>query len=294
MSTFGIPRSEYKRRMAALVRMALSEDIGTGDKTTRALRLGDRREAAFIVAKSDGILAGQEVVTATFRALDPRTVITWSVREGSPLRPGLKVAKIHARATAILTGERTALNFLSRLSGVATTTRKFVDAIGVSNTRLLDTRKTTPGWRLLEKAAARTGGAATHRIGLFDALMIKSNHVAAVGDFRETVSRVMSGRGNRPVICEVRNESEIEDALLEGVPWLLLDHFTPERLQRAIRMIRSWDQRRRQKRKTVIEVSGNVTLRNIRTLARCGPDYISSGAITHSAPAVDFSLRWNE
>jgi len=287
MPPFVIPKSAYDRQLRTMVRLALAEDIGPGDLTRQALKLGSRQATAHVLAKSEGVLAGADVFVATIRALDRSARVKWMVRDGSELRPGTRVAEIRARATALLSGERTSLNFLSRLSGVATTTRRFVDAMGATGTRLLDTRKTTPGWRFLEKRATMLGGAATHRIGLYDALMIKSNHVVAVGGFSEAVKLAVKGAGRRTLICEVQTEGEIRIALECGVQWLLLDHFTPARLQRTVRVIRQWDGERPSGKRTVIEVSGNVTLKNIRALARCGADYISSGAITHSAPAVE-------
>lgn len=294
MTSFPIPQTEYTRRLKTLIRLALEEDLGSGDRTTVALGLGNALGQAELIARSAGVLAGADAFTATIRALDPRARLTWHVREGAAFRRNQKVAVIRARSSSLLSGERTALNFLSRLSGVATLTRTYARAIDGHATRLLDTRKTTPGWRLLEKRAAMLGGAVTHRVGLFDALMIKSNHVAAVGEFRETVRRALRGAGRRTLICEVRSMREVQIALADGVGWLLLDHFTPSRLRHAVKFIRAWDADRAvetRRKPTVIEVSGNVTLRTIGALARCGPDFISVGAITHSAPAADFSMR---
>lgn len=286
-----IASTQYKTRLRELVQLALREDIGPGDATVNALALGTRRADAVIVAKSVGILAGLDAVEATFRALDKRAAFRWSVREGARLRPSQRVGTIIATPAALLSGERTALNFLSRLSGVATAARVLADRLKPYKTRLLDTRKTTPGWRLLEKRAAAIGGAVNHRVGLFDALMIKSNHVVAVGDFAETVRRAMKGKGRRTLVCEVRTMNEIGIALEVGVAWLLLDHFRGHRLGKAIMAIRSHD--RRHKTRTIIEVSGNIDARNIARIAAYQPDFVSSGAVTHSPAPVDFSLTWN-
>ncbi|MBD3298557.1 MAG: carboxylating nicotinate-nucleotide diphosphorylase [candidate division Zixibacteria bacterium] len=295
-SPFALPPIVLKRQLRDLVERALHEDIGRGDLTVQALELGRQRSRAHIVAKSKGILSGSDAVTATFRALDSKAKLTWRVTDGKVVRKGMIVAEIYATPSALLSGERTALNFLSRLSGVATTTRDLVDKLKGTHTRLLDTRKTTPGWRYLEKQAALTGGAVSHRMGLHDALMIKSNHVVAVGNFEETVRRAVRNSGRRTLICEVRSIREIRAALDHGVPWLLLDHFRGQRLRHAISVIREHDtsQRKTGAQRTIIEVSGNVDKRSIRSIARYGPDFVSSGGITHSAQAIDFSLRWVE
>ena len=285
-----IPKQEYTRRLRELVQRALREDMGTGDATVRALRLSRTRAQAAIVAKSTGVLAGLDAVEATFRALDTRAAFRWMVKEGKRVRRGQRVGVITATPAALLSGERTALNFISRLSGVATSAHALAEKLVSSNTRLLDTRKTTPGWRLLEKKAATIGGAVNHRIGLFDALMIKSNHVIAVGDFAETVRRAVHGKGKRTLVCEVRTMAEIHIALAAGVDWLLLDHFRGQRLRQAITTIRAHDARH--KTRTTVEVSGNITVRNIARIAAYGPDFVSSGAITHSPLPVDYSLTW--
>ncbi|GAB4326643.1 MAG: carboxylating nicotinate-nucleotide diphosphorylase [Candidatus Zixiibacteriota bacterium] len=292
-SPFTVPRSEYVRQLRDLVARALEEDIGRGDATVKALRLGTMRAPAHVVAKSNGVLAGSEAFAATIRALDKRATLRWRITDGQSVVKGAVVADVTATPAALLSGERTALNFLSRLSGVATTARRLSDKLKGTHTRLLDTRKTTPGWRYLEKHAALIGGAVSHRMGLHDALMIKSNHVVAVGDFEETVRRAAANAGRRLLICEARSLREIRIALSHGVPWLLLDHFRGQRLRHAISVIREHDAAHRG-RHTIIEVSGNIDLRTITAIARYGPDYVSSGGITHSAPAVDFSLRWDE
>lgn len=295
MIPFAMPERLYRKQLVELVKAALAEDIGGGDRTTDALDLPKRRASSLLVAKSAGVLAGADAFTQTFRALDRSARVTWAVREGKTFRPGTRVATVHATPAALLSGERTAINFVAHLSGVATATRQTVAKMGSSRTRLLDTRKTNPGMRFLEKRAALLGGAVNHRFGLFDALMIKSNHVDAVGDFAETVRRAMRGRRSRWLVCEVRTMDEIRIALALGVRWLLLDHFTLPRLRKAVTWIRAYEKDKglRGTSRVIVEVSGNVTARTAPGIARCGVDYISSGAITHSAPACDFSLRWN-
>jgi nicotinate-nucleotide pyrophosphorylase (carboxylating) len=285
----------YRRQLATLVNMALAEDVGSGDRTTRALDLTQRRTSSHLIAKSPGVLAGADAFALTFRALDRGARVEWAIREGKTFRPGVKVGIVRATPAALLSGERTAINFVAHLSGIATATRRLTDRMGSSRARLLDTRKTTPGWRFLEKRAALLGGAVNHRFGLFDALMIKSNHADAVGDFSEAVRRAAAGRKTRRLICEVRTMEEVQIALSLGVRWLLLDHFTFPRLHGAVNEIRRFERENglRGDSRVVVEVSGNVTARAVSAIARCGVDYISSGAITHSAPACDFSLRWN-
>ena len=294
MEPFHMPAELYRRQLESLVKMALAEDIGAGDLTTETLHLAMRRASSQLVAKSPGVLAGADAFAMTFCELDRNARVEWAIREGRPFRRGATVATVRAHPHALLSGERTAINFVAHLSGIATTTRRLAEKIGARRTRLLDTRKTTPAWRFLEKRAASLGGAVNHRFGLFDALMIKSNHVDAVGDFAETVRRAMAGPGSCRLICEVRTMDEVQTALSLGVRWLLLDHFTLPRLRRAVAVVRQFEREKKLHgdSKVIVEVSGNVTERGIPAIARCGVDFISVGGITHSAPACDFSLRW--
>lgn len=287
---FHIPVSAYRRQLLLLVRQALDEDVGRGDLTVEAMNLGRESSEAVLVAKSPGVLAGADAFEATFRHLDRNCRFEWSVEEGACFRSGSMVVQIHGRAAALLTGERTAINFLAHLSGIATATRHLVDLISRGRTRLLDTRKTTPGWRYLEKRATLLGGAMNHRLGLHDALMVKDTHVGAVGDFKEAVQRARKATGKQPLICEVHDPSEVGTAIALGARWLLLDNFSPTVLHRMIAEVRQLEKNARIR--VVVEASGGVTAKTIAAIARCGPDYISSGSITHSAPAVDFSMKW--
>lgn len=287
---FNIPISVYRRQLTTLVQQALDEDIGAGDLTIKALNVGHRIGEALIIAKSPGILAGVDAFESTFRRLDRRIQFAWTVGEGNRLRPGRTIVKIKGRASALLTGERTAINFLGHLSGIATATRQLVDLIPKGRTRLLDTRKTTPGWRYLEKRATVIGGAVNHRLGLHDALMVKDTHVGAVGSFSEALERALATSGKRPVICEIHHPSQMGIAIALGARWLLLDNFNPKVLRHLIAAVRQFE--KSTKIRVVLEASGGVTCETIAAIARCGPDYISSGGITHSAPAVDFSMRW--
>jgi nicotinate-nucleotide pyrophosphorylase (carboxylating) len=287
---FHIPVSAYRRQLLLLVRQALDEDIGPGDLTVEAMNLGRQSGEVILVAKSPGVLAGADAFEATFRHLDRNCRFEWYVEEGAGFRSGKTVARIQGRASALLTGERTAINFVAHLSGIATATRHLADLIPKGRTRLLDTRKTTPGWRYLEKRATVIGGAVNHRLGLHDALMVKDNHIGAVGDFGETVWRALKAARGRQLICEIHDLSHVQDALMIGASWLLLDNFPVTRLRRAVTLVRQFE--RQLKCRLIAEASGNVTARNIAAIARCGPDYISSGSITHSAPTVDFSMKW--
>jgi nicotinate-nucleotide pyrophosphorylase (carboxylating) len=278
----------HRRAIASLVRHALAEDIGKGDITTAALNLGRDRAVARLQAHEDGVLAGADAFEATFRQLDPRARFFWNWPEGHEFQESDIVVTVRGRATALLSGERTAINFLAHLSGVATTARRLAARIPPRTARLLDTRKTTPGWRLLEKRATALGGAFNHRLGLHDAAMVKDNHVVACGGLAEALNRAK--RAGRLLICEVHTYKMITTALDAGVTWLLLDNYTAPHLQEAVRFIREWEQEHRVR--ITIEASGNITARNIAAFARTGVNYISSGSITHSAPAIDFSMEW--
>lgn len=287
---FTVSDGAYRAELRRLVGAALAEDIGAGDRTTAALDLRRRMGVARLIARTPGVLAGADAFAAVYRSLDRSVRLTWRCRDGHQFKAGATIVTIRGRAAAILTGERTAINFLAHLSGVATKAREMVARIPRGTAQLLDTRKTTPGWRLLEKRAAVIGGAANHRLGLYDALMIKENHITACGDIETAIRRAQAGRRGRPLICEVRNISELRLVLSLGIDWVLLDNFMPSRLRAAVGVIRKHE--RVQKCRVRIEASGGITLRNIATVARTGVDFISTGAITHSAPAIDFSMQW--
>ncbi len=276
-----------------LIKMALAEDVGRGDLTTSAMSLAGIQGEAFVLAKTSGIFAGRQACTDVFKLLDKTMRVRWHVREGQPFAKGDSLAILRGDTAAILTGERTGLNFLTHLSGIATHTRRFVEAITGTNAQVLDTRKTTPGLRLLEKAAVKAGGGVNHRLGLDDAVMVKNNHIAACGAIAEALERVTTAfqrRKKKPlIICEVRTLSEVRTGLEFQIPWLLLDHFSPAQLRRVVALVREF--RKVHRTKVILESSGGVTLRNIRARAEAGVDYISIGAITQAAPPVDLSLR---
>lgn len=273
-----------KRRPARdVVDAALAEDIGPGDVTGEALFPAGARARGVIFAKARGVLAGVAAAREVFLRLDPRARVRVLARDGAALGPGKKILEVRSSARALLAGERTALNFLQRLSGIATLARAF--ARRARGATVLDTRKTTPGLRALEKAAVAAGGAANHRFGLYDAAMIKDNHLALLGgraDLGALVAK-LHRRGVR-VTVEAKSEAEVRRALAAGADRVLLDNFPRAALARLIPLVRRLAPR------AEIEISGGVRLDTVAALARLRPDFISAGALTHSAPALDISM----
>jgi nicotinate-nucleotide pyrophosphorylase (carboxylating) len=266
-----------------LIDRALAEDVGAGDVTTEATVAPDARARATVVQKAPGVISGLEVAAAVFTRLDPEARVELGP-EGEWRDAGARVLVAEGSARALLTGERTALNVLGRLSGVATLTARVVRAVAEAGggARILDTRKTTPGMRTLEKAAVRAGGGVNHRFGLWDAVLIKENHVAAAGGVGEAVRRVRDAGAQLPVEVEVRNPGEIAEALGAGAPALLLDNMTPEQIREAVEQVSG---------RATLEVSGAVTPDTVLVYATIkGVDYVSMGALTHSAPVLDLSL----
>ncbi len=267
-----------------VVRRALEEDLGRGgDVTTDALVAPGGAAAARIVARADGRVAGVDVATAVFRMLDPAAQVTVTTRDGGDAAADDEIMRIEATARCLLTGERTALNFLGRLSGVATLTRAYVAAVAGSGARVADTRKTTPGLRALEKYAVRCGGGANHRFGLDDAVLIKDNHLLAAGGVRPALERVRAVVGHTvKVEVEVDTLEQLEEALAVGVDAVLLDNMSPQELARAVAVVAG---------RALCEASGGITLETAAAVAATGVDLISVGALTHSAPALDLSLE---
>ena len=265
-----------------LVRMALREDIGAGDLTSEATIPFDARGSAVAVAKSDLVFAGADAARRTFAMLDPEAVFEPVACDGMSLSPGGIAFRVTGRLRTLLIGERTALNFVQRLSGIATLTNEAVRALAGSKTRLLDTRKTTPGLRALEKRAVRAGGGHGHRTSLADGVMIKDNHVAAVGSISEAVRRA---RGHvHPLVkieVEVKNLDEVREAVAAGADMLLLDNMTDAQLAAAVREVNG---------RVPTEASGNMTIARLPAVAKTGVDFVSMGALTHSAPAADISF----
>jgi nicotinate-nucleotide pyrophosphorylase (carboxylating) len=270
-------------RLDDLLRMVLEEDVGYADVTTAALVPADARGRAAVVGREPFVLSGSYPFQRIFQLLDPATEICCQFRDGDPVPAGTAVVEVSGRVQVLLTGERSALNLLQRLAGVATATRRMVEALAGTSCRLLDTRKTTPLWRQLEKQAVCHGGAYNHRFGLFDGVLIKDNHLAAAGGVAEAIRRARSRAPHTLKIeVEVDTLGQFEEAQDAGADIILLDNFTPEMLREAVARNRS---------RAVLEASGGVTLENIRTIAETGVDFISSGALTHSARAIDISFE---
>ena len=267
-----------------LIERALAEDVGDGDATTAATVAAGTPARATITQKAPGVIAGLAIAEGAFAYLDPGARFTRLGPEGAWREAGAGVLAVEGDARALLTAERTALNFLGRLSGIATLTARVVSAVrGAGGTaQLLDTRKTTPGLRRLEKAAVAAGGGVNHRAGLYDAILIKENHAALAGGVGEAVRRARAARPELPLAVEVRDDAEIDEALAAGAPRLLLDNMTPEQVAAAVARVAG---------RAELEVSGGVTPETILVYATIdGVDYVSMGALTHSAPTLDLSL----
>jgi len=266
-----------------LIDLALEEDLGPGDVTTRALIPPNRQGAAQIRAKENLVVAGLPVAERVFRRLEPQLRFSPEAEEGQEVTPGTVLAQVKGPLAAILTGERTALNFLMRLSGIATFTRKMTQAIAGFPAAIVDTRKTTPGWRTLDKYAVRVGGGANHRFGLFDGVLIKNNHLAAVGSLTEAVRLAREHTHHLLKIeVEVANLAELEEALAAQADIIMLDNMDEATMARAVHLTAG---------RALLEASGSMTLERLPKVAATGVNLISMGALTHSAPAVDIHLR---
>jgi nicotinate-nucleotide pyrophosphorylase (carboxylating) len=280
-----------------LVRRALAEDIGSGDVTTRATIPPEALAEAEFLAKSPGIVAGIEVARRVFRALDGGVSLSWTVDDGARVKPGLRFGAVAGPARALLSGERVALNLLQRMSGIATATRAMVDAIGDRPTRLLDTRKTVPGLRALDKWAVLLGGGHNHRIGLYDQLLVKDNHIAACGGVREAIRaanafRAESDRRDLVLEIEVRTLDELDEVLDCGaVDVILLDNMASATPDGTIDTSRLAEAVRRVGGRFRTEASGNVSIATVGAIAATGVQAVSSGALTHSVTALDISLE---
>ena len=264
-----------------IVLAALAEDIGAGDVTTEATVAADAVGRAALLVKEPGVVCGLRAAEATFLALDPEIRFETLASDGDVVEPPVVVARVSGSQRAILTGERVALNFLGRLSGIATLTRRYVDAIDGTGAAVLDTRKTTPGLRALEKHAVACGGGRNHRFGLDDAVLVKDNHLQAAGSIADAVDLVR-GATDLPIEVECDTLEQVEEALAAGVEAILLDNMTLDELRRAVALAGG---------RARLEASGGVTLETVRAVAETGVDEISIGALTHSAPALDVSLE---
>ena len=264
-----------------VVRRALDEDVGSGDVTTEATVDPAQRARGILVAKASCVLAGLDVAAETFRQVDAAVTVARRRLDGERCAPGDEIAYVTGPARALLIGERTALNFLQRLSGIATLTRQFVEAAGARIT-ILDTRKTTPTLRQLEKYAVAAGGGTNHRAGLFDAVLIKDNHVRLAGGVDDAVRAARRHRPGIPVEVEAQSLAQVQDAIDAGADVILVDNLGAAEVRQAVTLVNG---------RAKVEISGGVTLDRLSELAATGADYVSVGALTHSAPAVDISFE---
>ncbi|MGB4504028.1 MAG: carboxylating nicotinate-nucleotide diphosphorylase [Syntrophaceticus sp.] len=268
------------------VRRALVEDVGKGDLTTNALVPENARAQGVIYSKAHGILAGMSAAERTFQYLDPQIEINWELVDGSRLVPGSVIARVKGKGRALLTAERVALNFLQRLSGIATATREILKILEGTKAQLIDTRKTTPGLRLLEKYAVRAGGGCNHRLGLDDGVLIKDNHIKIAGGIKEAIRRAKAGVPHTIKIeVEVESLAQLKDALDAGADIIMLDNMSLDTMREAVRITAG---------RVPLEASGGISKETIRKVAETGVDLISVGAVTHSAKALDISMDIGE
>jgi nicotinate-nucleotide pyrophosphorylase (carboxylating) len=265
------------------IKCALAEDIGTGDVTTNTIVPARAWLSGRIIAKQDGIVAGLSVAKLVFHTLNDRIAFDAKQQEGASVTRGTVLAELEGRARALLTGERTALNFLGRMSGIATLTRQFVDAVAGTKAVILDTRKTAPGLRTSDKLAVRLGGGQNHRTGLFDMVLIKDNHIDFAGSITNAVQRVRNSETPLEIEVETRTLDNVREALKLGIERILLDNMSPEMIREAVSLCAG---------RAKLEASGNVTLANVLEVAGTGVDYISVGALTHSPKVFDVSLEF--
>jgi len=272
--------------IAATVAHALAEDVGAGDLTASLIPIGATGKAQ-VIAREAATLCGQAWFDEVFRQLDTGIHVEWLAKDGDRLGPNQTICKLTGTARGLLTGERTALNFVQTLSATATATRQYVDAVAGTGCRILDTRKTVPGLRLAQKYAVRCGGGTNHRIGLFDAILVKENHIAAAGSIGASVAKARETAGTKIVEVEVENLLQLREALATDIDRVLLDNFTNAHMVEAVGINRS-----RIGRKIELEASGNITLQTVRGVAETGVDYISIGGLTKHVRAVDLSMRF--
>ena len=271
--------SEIERNVAS----ALAEDLGSGDATA-PLTPASKPARAHVLCRQEAVLCGQPWFDACFRRLDARTTVSWLVAEGAKVGPGNRVCEIHGEARALLAAERTALNFLQTLSAVATVTRRYVEAAAGTRAKIVDTRKTLPGLRFAQKYAVRTGGGGNHRMGLYDAMLIKENHIAAAGGIESAMATARKNAASGVWIqIEVENLSQLKKALDAGAPLILLDNMSLDQMREAVKIAGD---------RAELEASGGITLENVRAVAETGVHRISIGALTKDVKAVDFSMRF--
>ena len=279
--------SGVDEKVSQLIELALSEDIGSGDVTSQYFVSEQREGQAFLVARSEGVVAGVEIGAEVFRRVDPACEVTVMLQDGSSVFPGVQILEVSGKAQSLLTAERTAINFVQRLSGVATRTSKFVKAVEGTGVTIMDTRKTTPGWRLLEKNAVVSGGGYNHRMGLYDRAMVKDNHLLVDGTSVDLKNSIQSMKKDHPEIAvelEADTLEQVEAFLgMNEVDYLLLDNMDNFTMKKAVSM-------RGDRKRPVLEASGGVSLETVRGIAETGVDCISVGELTHSAVALDLAL----
>jgi nicotinate-nucleotide pyrophosphorylase (carboxylating) len=277
---------ELLKAIEPLIEAGFFEDVNMGDITTNLIIPASSRTKAIMVAKADGVIAGIPVVELVFRKLDPDVRFTPAIKEGDKVIKGDLICTIEGTYRALLTGERLALNFLQRMSGIASETAKYVEAVKGFKTEILDTRKTVPGLRLVDKYAVKTGGGTNHRMGLYDMVMIKDNHISVAGGIKNAVQAI---RPNIPAEIKIEVETttleEVQEALDAGADIIMFDNMTTEVMAKAVKIIEG---------RAKIEASGNMTLEKVREVAATGVDYISIGALTHSVNALDISQKMNQ
>jgi nicotinate-nucleotide pyrophosphorylase (carboxylating) len=275
--------SSQREKIRQIIRTALDEDIGSGDVTTDAVLTGEEKGLARALVKQGTVIAGGEVFREVFLTHDPGLEVVLLKKDGDPAGAGEVVAEVSGRLRSILTAERVALNLFQRMCGIAALTRRYAEETRGTKAKILDTRKTMPGLRILDKYAVTVGGGFNHRIGLYDGVLIKDNHISAAGGIAAAVKRVM---GLAPLLVrvevEVKNLDEVREALSAGAHVIMLDNMTPEDMRKAVSLIAG---------RALVEASGNVTLERVKEIAQTGVDFISTGAITHSVASADISLK---
>jgi nicotinate-nucleotide pyrophosphorylase (carboxylating) len=272
---------DYLADLDSNVRAALAEDLGSGDATARLIEAAAEATAT-VVTREAAVQCGRPWFDEVFRQLDPRVLIAWEDDDGAPLTPGALVCTLRGSARSIVTGERTALNFLQTLSGTATATREYVQALAGSKTRLLDTRKTIPGLRRAQKYAVRSAGGYNHRAGLYDGLLVKENHIAAAGSVAGAIRALRASGTKIPIEVEVERLEQIEEAIAAGADMLLLDNFTPAMMREAVALAAG---------RLKLEASGGFELADLPAVGATGVDFVSVGALTKHVRAIDFSMR---
>lgn len=282
--SIALPPADY---IARTVRTALEEDVGAGDLTAQLIP-ADRVSKATVITREDATLCGQAWFDEVFRQVDSRVQVTWKPVDGDRVRPNQLLCELSGPSRALLTGERTALNFLQALSGTATETSRYAEALKGTQCRVLDTRKTIPGLRLAQKYAVRCGGGTNHRIGLFDAILVKENHIAAAGSIPAAVTEARKLSGKVMLEVEVENLDQLQQALDAKVDRILLDNFSHEDMRTAVRITRA-----HKNAGIELEASGNMSLEMLRTVAETGVDFISVGGLTKHVRAVDLSMRFS-